>query len=70
MPGSKYFNLSRKPTVGASVESAMSNSAAAPNSGFVFVDNSQGASAAVAELAKSFDFALDQIDFDSEHLWV
>jgi hypothetical protein len=70
VPGSKFFKFSRKLTVEASVESAVWNSAAARNSGFAFVDNSQGASAAVAELAKSFDFALHQIDFNSEPLWL
>jgi hypothetical protein len=37
-------------------------SAAAPNSGFAFVDNAQGASLAVNELSKSVGFSLDQLE--------
>ena len=51
-----------------SVAAALSTSAAVPNSGFVFVDNSQGGSAAVGELSHALDTALDGIegDFDSK----
>lgn len=34
-----------------------------PNSGFTFVDNAQGASAAVSELSKTLDIALDNVEF-------
>jgi hypothetical protein len=50
--------------VQASTESALTTSAALPSSGFTFVDNSQGASAAVAELSRSLDTALDQIKLE------
>ncbi|KAF7546119.1 hypothetical protein G7Z17_g8654 [Cylindrodendrum hubeiense] len=42
--------------------SAVAASAAVPSSGFTFVDNSQGASAAVAELSTVLESALEQID--------
>ena len=47
-----------------SAASALSTSAAVPSSGFVFVDNSQGGSAAVGELSHALDTALDGIDGD------
>ena len=37
-------------------------SAAAPNSGVAFIDNCQGASAAIIELADTEGFALDDLD--------
>jgi hypothetical protein len=46
--------------------SAASNlqvAAAVPNSGFTFVDNAQGASAAISELSKTLDIALDNVEF-------
>ncbi|KAI9866048.1 MAG: hypothetical protein M1813_002015 [Trichoglossum hirsutum] len=57
-----------------SAASALSTSAAVPSSGFVFVDNSQGGSAAIGELSHALDTALDGIDedfdgdFDTEDL--
>lgn len=48
--------------------SALRTSAAVPDSGFTFIDNSQGASAAVAELSTALDTALDKIDWDGEAL--
>ncbi|KAI9779635.1 MAG: hypothetical protein M1839_007300 [Geoglossum umbratile] len=47
-----------------SAASALSTSAAVPNSGFVFVENSQGGSAAVGELSHALDTAFDRIDGD------
>jgi hypothetical protein len=55
--------------VRASAQSALESSAALPNSGFTFVDNSQGASAAVVELLKSLDTALEHIDLEGKLKW-
>lgn len=52
--------------VRASTESALTTSTALPSSGFTFVDNSQGASAAVAELSRSLDTALEQIELEGK----
>lgn len=52
----------------ASAESALLTSATVPNSGLKFVDNSQGCSAAIAELSGLLDVALDQ--FDSEGMLI
>lgn len=46
--------------------SALRTAAAAPNSGFNFMDNWQGASAAVAELSLALGDALELIDLDGE----
>jgi hypothetical protein len=67
MPNSKLFWLAKKPAITLSAGSALCTSAQAPNSGLAFVDNSQGASAAVAELADKLDFALDQLDLESQY---
>ena len=48
--------------------SALGASAAPPSSGITFVDNSQGASAAVAELSDALSAVLEHIDLDSESL--
>jgi hypothetical protein len=48
--------------VRASQNQALKPQDQSPNSGFAFVDNSQGASAAVAELSRSFDLALKKMD--------
>jgi len=50
----------------APAASALRTSAAVPNSGIGFVDNSQGASAAVAELSTVLGDALELIDLDGE----
>jgi hypothetical protein len=50
--------------VRASTESTLKSSAALPSAGSNFIDNSQGASAAVAELSRSLDTALEQIDLE------
>lgn len=49
--------------------SALGASAALPSSGITFVDNSQGASAAVAELSDALSAVLEQIDLDGECLY-
>ncbi|KAH0561982.1 hypothetical protein GP486_003311 [Trichoglossum hirsutum] len=54
----------RAKVVQDSGESALGGSAKLPNSGFAFVDNSQGSSAAIAELSGSLDVALEQIDYE------
>lgn len=56
----------KRPQVRASTESALTTSAAPPSSGFTFVDNSQGASAAVAELSQSLGLAFEQIELEGE----
>lgn len=62
----KFGRRLKQPLVRTSTASALSGSATAPASGFTFVENSQGASAAVAELVKSLDFAIEMFDFDGE----
>jgi hypothetical protein len=52
--------------VRASVDSVLTKSTALPSSGFTFVDNSQGASAAVAELSRSLDTAFEQIELEGK----
>lgn len=61
LSGSKY--LKRRDTR-ASVESGLDAANAVPNSGFIFVENSQGASAAASELSKLLDTAIEQIDLE------
>jgi len=58
--------VKKHPEVRASTVSTLATSAALPSSGFTFVDNSQGASAAVAELSRSFDTALEQIELEGK----
>ncbi|KAH0558380.1 hypothetical protein GP486_004958 [Trichoglossum hirsutum] len=64
---SKLLKHFKRPKVRGSAESALVASAAVPDSGFTFVKNSQGASAAIAELSKSLDTALDEIELDGMH---
>ena len=59
------FRHLRNPKVRSSTASSLDTAAKLPNSGFEFVDNSQGASAAVAELSQTLDIALEQVDFDN-----
>jgi hypothetical protein len=56
--------------VRASAESSLEVAAAVPNSRFAFVDNSQGASAAVAELSGFLDLAVEEIDFQGRVILV
>lgn len=58
--------VKKHPEVRASTMSALATSAVLPSSGFTFVDNSQGASAAVAELSRSFDTVLEQIELEGK----
>ena len=53
----------RRRNIRTSAESSLQAAASVPNSGFTFVDNSQGASAAVSELSKALDIALDNVEF-------
>jgi hypothetical protein len=50
-------------TSNASTRSAI----ACPSSGFAFVDNSKGASAAIAELSERLGEALEEIELEGEH---
>jgi hypothetical protein len=52
--------------VRASIESALTTSAALPSSGFTFVGNSQGAWAAVAELSTALDTALEHVELEGK----
>ena len=58
------FKLARKKPVRGSAQSGLAASAAVPDSGFVFVQNSQGASAALRELSGTLSGVLELIDFD------
>jgi hypothetical protein len=60
----KQLKQRGKAQVVASAQSSLVGSAAVPDSGFNFVKNSQGASAAIAELSQCLDTALDQIELD------
>jgi hypothetical protein len=64
--------LSSRRETRLSAASALSTSAAMPDSGFSFVGNSQGASAAVGELSRSLDTALEGLegDFDGWFLLI
>jgi len=62
----RLFRHMKNPEVRGSTESALKTSAALPSSDFTFVNNSQGASAAVAELSKYFDTAFEQIELEGE----
>jgi hypothetical protein len=61
----KNLRYARRSEVRASATSALVTSTKLPNSGFAFVDDSQGSAAAVAELSRSLDIALEQIDYES-----
>jgi hypothetical protein len=53
----------RRRNIRTSAASNLQAAAAVPNSGFTFVDNAQGASAAVSELSKTLDIALENVEF-------
>lgn len=63
-PGSKYLRYLQRRKIRASVESGLDAATTVPNSGFTFVENSQGASAAAVELSRSLDTAIEQIDLE------
>jgi hypothetical protein len=58
------LRFARKKPVRSSTQGSLTVSAAAPNSGFAFIDNSEGASAALNELSTAISEALDLIDLD------
>jgi hypothetical protein len=62
----KYLRHAKRPAVQASAASTLEASTKLPNSGLTFIDNSQGSSAAIAELSKLLDIALEQFDFEGE----
>jgi len=62
----KHLRHAKQPEVRASANSALTTSTTLPNSGLTFVDNSQGSSAAVAELSRLLDIALEQFDYEGE----
>lgn len=51
-----------------SVGHALKASAVPPNSGFVSVDNSQGASTTVAGLSHHLDACMDDLDLDGTYI--
>ncbi|KAI9771960.1 MAG: hypothetical protein M1839_002593 [Geoglossum umbratile] len=64
---SKFLRMFRgRHQVRASTASTIAASASVPGSGFVFIDNSQGASAAIAELSRLLDDAIEIIEFDDD----
>jgi hypothetical protein len=58
------FKIFRKKPAQAIAQSSLTASAAAPDSGFAFVHNSQGASAALNELAGKLSGVLELVDLD------
>ena len=58
------FRLLKKKTVQNSAQTSFAASAAVPDSGFAFVNNSQGASAALSEFITAFSTVLDNIDLE------
>jgi hypothetical protein len=50
--------------VRSSAQSALNSAAGLPDFGFAFVNNSQGASAALSELSATFDTALEYVGID------
>ena len=55
---SRLFRTAQNPPARASAAASLDAAAALPNSGLAFVDNAQGASAAVGELSRTLDDAL------------
>ncbi|KFY27699.1 hypothetical protein V491_00774 [Pseudogymnoascus sp. VKM F-3775] len=64
LSGSKFSPERRH--IQASAESGLDASNAIPSSGFTFVENSQGASAAVSELSKSLGTAMEEVDLEGD----
>lgn len=62
LSSSKFYPERRH--IQASAESGLDASNAIPSSGFTFVENSQGASAAVSELSKSLGTAMEEVDLE------
>lgn len=61
------INIVRKKQVQASAQLSLAASAAPPDSGFAFVHNSQGASAALSEFSGVLSGALRQIDLEGKY---
>jgi len=61
----KYLRHLKYRRVRESAKSGLATSAALPNSGVAFTENSQAASAAIVELTQNLDDALEQFDFGS-----
>lgn len=62
---SKYLRHLKYRRARESAKSGLATSAALPNSGVAFAENSQAASAAIVELTQALDDALEQFDFGS-----
>lgn len=62
------LKLFKNRKVRASATNTSIVSAGVPDSGFAFVNNSQGASAAISELSGRLDRALDKIEINGECL--
>lgn len=60
----KYRKHLKNRKVQGSANSALVASAVVPDSGFTFVKNSQGASAAITELSDCLDAALQEMELD------
>ena len=58
------LRLFRKKPVQASIQTSLGASGAVPDSGFVFVHNLQGASAALDEFSGAVSAALEYIDLE------
>ncbi len=60
------LRLFQKKAVQNFAQTSLAASAAVPDSGFAFVNNSQGASAALSEFTTAFSTALNDIDLDGK----
>jgi hypothetical protein len=64
----RYLSLLKNRRVRASVVSGLRTSAVVPDSDLTFVNNSQGASAAIAELSGLFDDVLENLELDGTYV--
>lgn len=62
------LHLLKNKHVRTSTQTSLVASAAVPDSGFAFVNNSQGASAALNEFITAISVALDHIDLEGKFL--
>ncbi|KAI0189758.1 Alpha/Beta hydrolase protein [Xylaria flabelliformis] len=62
----RLWNIIRQKPVRASAQTSLQASAALPTSGATSIDNSEGASQAIAELLDSLDIALAQISIEDD----
>lgn len=65
----KTLRFAKQPEVQASAASTLVTATRLPNSGLAFVDNSQGSSAAIAELSTMLNIALEQFDYEGISLF-